>query len=563
PAKARRHGRAIAAGWWLLLTLASGLWQLTDSPTPAGGQQVLEFDTPSHGQLAYWDFGPRDGDVIVLIHGTRRGAHALVATAQALAVERRVLLAELPGYGASTATPGLIASATRLEHWLDQLNVSTATVVGHGLGVAVGAHLASRSPERITAWIALTPAGPSVLEGLGDPHLNRALVGLQHAALRLIRWGLPHFGLLDADRLGLSYARHRDANPLDGLEERLQHIEAPALVLIGSDDSARMQARAREHHRRIAQSALTPLPGELDPTNAVPHILAFDSRARRGDAPTLADASLSRLARARAAFDWHEAPRPQGTALLTLLLLLVLATYLSEDLTCIAAGLLVARGTLAFLPATAACMVGIFTSDLALYYLGRHFGRPALQRRPLRWLITTEQLARSERWFDRRGPWAIIASRFVPGSRVPCYVAAGVLRMPFWRFAGWFFVAALVWTPILVGLAWMLGDSLTEILAHWQRWGFAILLLSGASLFALVRLLSVVATHRGRRLLYGRWQRLSRWEFWPPWVFYAPLVVYILYLGVRFRGMTVFTAANPAIPASGFVGESKLDILTG
>ena len=45
------------------------------------------------------------------------------------------------------------------------------------------------------------------------------------------------------------------------------------------------------------------------------------------------------------------------------------------------------------------------------------------------------------------------------------------------------------------------------------------------------------------------------------YVFYPPVVAYIAYLGIRFRSWTLFTAANPAIPAGGFVGESKHQIL--
>ena len=59
----------------------------------------------------------------------------------------------------------------------------------------------------------------------------------------------------------------------------------------------------------------------------------------------------------------------------------------------------------------------------------------------------------------------------------------------------------------------------------------------------------------------GWLKRWSRWEFWPPYLFYPPVIVYIAYLGIRFRSWTLFTAANPAIPAGGFVGESKHQIL--
>jgi hypothetical protein len=69
------------------------------------------------------------------------------------------------------------------------------------------------------------------------------------------------------------------------------------------------------------------------------------------------------------------------------------------------------------------------------------------------------------------------------------------------------------------------------------------------------------AVNRRRRNFVGWWKRLYRWEFWPPYLFYPPVVAYVAYLGIRFRSWTLFTAANPAIPAGGFVGESKHQIL--
>lgn len=44
-------------------------------------------------------------------------------------------------------------------------------------------------------------------------------------------------------------------------------------------------------------------------------------------------------------------------------------------------------------------------------------------------------------------------------------------------------------------------------------------------------------------------------------MFYPPVVLWVLWLTIRYRSTTLFTAANPAMPAGGFIGESKVDIL--
>lgn len=45
------------------------------------------------------------------------------------------------------------------------------------------------------------------------------------------------------------------------------------------------------------------------------------------------------------------------------------------------------------------------------------------------------------------------------------------------------------------------------------------------------------------------------------WLFYPPIALYVLWLGLKHRSLTLFTAANPGIPHGGVVGESKGEIL--
>jgi hypothetical protein len=79
----------------------------------------------------------------------------------------------------------------------------------------------------------------------------------------------------------------------------------------------------------------------------------------------------------------------------------------------------------------------------------------------------------------------------------------------------------------------------------------------------LVKVGLATTTERGRCLLVSTWRRWTRWEFWPPWIFYPPVLAYVADLMVKHRSATLFTAANPAIVAGGFIGESKYEILQG
>lgn len=248
-----------------------------------------------------------------------------------------------------------------------------------------------------------------------------------------------------------------------------------------------------------------------------------------------------------------------GQGGLLALVALAAATLLSEDLACVAAGAAVAAGTLGFVPAASACFVGIVIGDLLLFAAGR-LGRSWLHRPFVRAWLPTEALERAGRWFHRRGPVLIVASRFMPGTRLPVYVAAGAFNLPVGRVVTWFIIACAVWTPLLVGAAAFLGNTAR----HSALGGSSPLVVVLAALAGCVavHLLASACTWRGRRLLLSRWRRFSRWEFWPMWALYAPVAVYALWLGLRHRGLTLPTAVNPGMGhGSGLVGESKSEIL--
>lgn len=250
-----------------------------------------------------------------------------------------------------------------------------------------------------------------------------------------------------------------------------------------------------------------------------------------------------------------------GEATLWTLVALAAATFVSEDLACVTAGLLIGQGSVPFAAGAAACFAGIFIGDILLVVLGRTLGRAALDRAPLRWWVSRASVERAERWIARQGPRLAFASRFVPGTRLPTYVAVGVLRAPLPQFIGWFALACAVWTPLLVGIAAALGAAAGHLFETW-RWLAPMLLLAGLLAWMSVRLALAASTWRGRRLLLARWRRLTRWEFWPMWVLYPPVGAYIAWLALRHRSLALVSVVNPGMDgASGLCGESKSGIL--
>jgi membrane protein DedA with SNARE-associated domain len=250
-------------------------------------------------------------------------------------------------------------------------------------------------------------------------------------------------------------------------------------------------------------------------------------------------------------------------SLVTALLAIIFATLVSEDLTCIGCGLLVARGDLPMLPAMLACAFGLWFGDLTLYGWGKFVGRPLLRRPPARWFLEADDVDACSEWYNRRGAIVIFLARVVPGCRLPTYFAAGLLHTSFLKFTLYAFLATAFWAPLLVWISMVIGSEVFAYFAIFRKYALLSLVVAVLAIYFVVKLIVPLFTFKGRRLLRGALRRKVRWEYWPSSVFYIPVIVYILWLSIKHRGLTLFTAANPGIYAGGFVNESKSQILAG
>jgi membrane-associated protein len=87
--------------------------------------------------------------------------------------------------------------------------------------------------------------------------------------------------------------------------------------------------------------------------------------------------------------------------------------------------------------------IAAWLGDQVGYTLGRHFGRPYLDKRKGIWLQNA--IAKSEKFYLAWGWWAVVIARFMPWARVFIPVIAGISRMNYYKFFSANLVGAIAW----------------------------------------------------------------------------------------------------------------------
>ncbi len=119
--------------------------------------------------------------------------------------------------------------------------------------------------------------------------------------------------------------------------------------------------------------------------------------------------------------------------------------FITGDSLVFAAGLIAAAHASEVNVIVMATGVGIaaWLGDQVGYTLGRHYGRPYLDKRKGKWI--KKGIEKSEALFLAWGWWAVVVARFMPWARVFVPVVAGIANMNYYKFFSANFVGALAW----------------------------------------------------------------------------------------------------------------------
>lgn len=127
------------------------------------------------------------------------------------------------------------------------------------------------------------------------------------------------------------------------------------------------------------------------------------------------------------------------------------------------AGFTVARGDMNFFLAIFAGVFGTVLGAFPWYYAGRILDEHRLEKwadKYGKWIsVSSTDIRKANKWFDRHGGQAVFFCRLVPGVRTLISLPAGMNNMAIVPFVLYSTLGTIIWTTFLTVAGWKLGEN--------------------------------------------------------------------------------------------------------
>lgn len=463
----------------------------------------------------------RSDQSIILIPDLFGGQDFLLPLARLLDDSMNVLIPEYPQATVKnqSVSSSVESRAGFINTLVDSLDLQNVHLLGHGYGGLVAIDLASDSLQNnYQSLILLSSYGPQELQFLGNHLINRSLYSMLYPVVAFFKYLVPHMGWYNEQPVDFNFTNTLIALDQRPVRDQLKQIQVPVHILQALEDRYISLSIAQEIHRLVPHSSMFIAEGDHITTRNTPdiwsqQILDFVNIIDKNLAIGREEATKSRIVASEEPFDAEKFTTIGGWTLIIILFLLALISLFSEDLACVAGGLLVASGIIDFWFAVLGACIGVLGADVVLYLLGKWIGNPILQWIPFRWFIKEEDIVRAEQMYRMRGVEIIFATRFLPGTRLPVYLVSGLIRVKFTFFLFYFVLSMLIWAPLLVGISALIGQPMVTYLTSYQDQALWLIPIILGTIYLVAKGIILISTPTGRRKIVVKFGRFREKYF--------------------------------------------------
>ncbi|NUN69204.1 MAG: VTT domain-containing protein [Bacteroidetes bacterium] len=144
---------------------------------------------------------------------------------------------------------------------------------------------------------------------------------------------------------------------------------------------------------------------------------------------------------------------------------LLIGFFLPGDSLLFTAGLFAAKGLFNIYELNILLIIAAVTGDAVGYYIGKRSGHAMYAREDSR-LFKKKHLIATKEFYEKYGPFTIVAARWMPFARTFAPVVAGIAEMSYTKFLTYNVVGGISWVMSMTLAGYFLGTAFPAIVNH-------------------------------------------------------------------------------------------------
>ena len=149
----------------------------------------------------------------------------------------------------------------------------------------------------------------------------------------------------------------------------------------------------------------------------------------------------------------------------------------------VAAGFFAASGEFDIAAVIAVSVAGAAVGTNIGYFMGRHGGRPLIEKLSSAFHLDGDKVRQAEAYFDTKGPHTVFFGRYVAGAKAMVAALAGAAKMKYWLFSVYALLGIISWTLLASLLGYFFGSYWQQLIFYIKAFGW-LLFVVGVSILA-------------------------------------------------------------------------------